>query len=250
MYLLVVALFAQPPATAALTHHGGPQAPQAWLAAADAQLWICWDGPTARDHAPSGTCWLPLTQLSGDLSSVRASFLDPHTLLLSGSADDRWILQRDGDIAPAPEDLPLDSQLAPLLARTCSTTGWLPTYDDGEWTWRTSPCDSPHPCPRLLLLPRSRPTGVLLRLSLTLTWRTQEQLRGSAIYMHDLQLLAALTLGFDPNQHRAAAEQRRALTRAGRLELRSPPRPKTYGALAEAERRSLASAVCGAKESL
>lgn len=222
--------------------NGDPVAPHAWLAAADARLWICWDGPLGADAHPRSACWSPLPRLD-DVTGVSAAFVDPDTALVFDGNDLAWLVRRGATEAEAaPADLALLGPLQPLVPLACSHTGWLPTREQAAWSWRPAPCVTWRPCTPSAK-PRGRPSGLIVRVGVSTGW--------SVAFDRDLGRLigfdvtASLELGFDPTRLRSQIDQRRTLARAEVL--RGLPAPRTPGRVGAAERQALARARCSAE---
>ncbi len=222
--------------------NGDPIAPQAWLAAAESRLWICWDGPLGADAPPRPACWTPVPRLD-DLTGVSAAFVDPDTALLVDGSDLAWLLRRGAsEVEEAPSDLALLGPLQPLVPLPCSHTGWLPTRDRGAWSWRQAPCMTWRPCtppPK----PRGRPSGIIVRLGLSTGWSVAFDRDLARVIGFDV--VASLELGFDPARLRSQIDQRRSLARAEAP--RGLPAPRTTGRVGASERDALARARCSAE---
>ena len=226
--------------------HDDLTAPRAWLAVADASLWVCWDGPDnaePRAGAPD-ECWRPLPLLD-DLAEARAVFLDPDTLIVAGSDEAAWVVRRGGEFEAAPAEVLEVTALAPLNLAACSLTGWLPRRDRGVWSWHARPCEAAPLCQHRPIT-SARPSGLAFRLGVAATWRLGSPALGRAVA--GTEIVASIEFGLDPGRLRRQQEQRRALDRAAARAPSGAPAPRSRGVLAEAERRALATLRCSATE--
>ncbi len=232
-------------------HHGGLAAPQAWVAARDGQLWVCWDGPLTDSPPRDRECWdrLPL-ELARDAAldpggDLRVGFRDPDSLWIHAPRRGTWIVGRDG-IATLQADAPEEAELAPLLPASCSEIGWLPTSIDGRWGWQHAPCIAAPECPRRPHT-RRRPTGLRASLGVETVLRRRSTLAGEE-GRAQLDGGAMLSLSFGLDRRRAYTDRQalRRWRRAADDRGRSLPAPRSRGPLGEHERAALRRGQCQA----
>ncbi len=247
---LALTLSATPPLLP--LHHGGLTAPQAWVAASDGQLWICWDGPLSdTPPTPGADCWsrVPL-ELARDApldpgGDLRVAFRDPDNLWIHAPLRGTWILGRDG-IATPQEDAPSEAELSPLTTASCSRSGWLPTRTGGRWSWRSAPCAATGACPRRLEV-RRRPTGIRATLYVEAALRRRSLAADDGEdFALDSAALLTLSLGLD---RRRAYYDRLALARWRRASTerrRRLPVARSGGILGDRERIALERGQCSA----